>query len=212
MAMVGDGPVTWTTERLRLEPISIGHAEDYLQVFSDDAIAEWYAGKPSRAEVKSNVEQAGRMWAEVGFHKWLAYECDSGVVVGRGGVSAMRLAGSEAIRTFLPTEPWVEERMDGGAGGAFVRRWVEVGWAVRGEFWGKGYASEIGRASLAFAFEIIGMRAVVSFTERHNVRSRAVMERIGMRYMGEILREGLIEGRDGVHPAAPFALYVLLQS
>ena len=39
-------------------------------------------------------------------------------------------------------------------------------------------------------------------------RSRAVMERLGMRHAGEFLRPGLVEGRDGVHGAAPFALYV----
>ena len=59
--------------------------------------------------------------------------------------------------------------------------WVEIGWALRREFWGRGYASEIGHAGLAVAFDVLGVQAVVSCTVRHNVRSRAVMERIGMR-------------------------------
>ncbi len=52
---------------------------------------------------------------------------------------------------------------------------------------------------------------VVAFTERHNLRSRAVMERIDMSYAGEFLGTGLIEGRHGVHDGAPFALYVALR-
>jgi RimJ/RimL family protein N-acetyltransferase len=48
---------------------------------------------------------------------------------------------------------------------------------------------------------------VVAFTEVHNRASRAVMERLGMRPAGIIRGEGLIEGRTGVHPDAPFALH-----
>jgi RimJ/RimL family protein N-acetyltransferase len=48
---------------------------------------------------------------------------------------------------------------------------------------------------------------VVAFTERHNRRSRAVMERLGMRLVGQILAPGLVEGQAGVHDDAPFALY-----
>ena len=55
----------------------------------------------------------------------------------------------------------------------------------------------MGRYSLQFAFEQLDMQAVISFTERHNQRSRAVMERIGMRYVGEFHSDGLIEGVPG---------------
>lgn len=73
--------------------------------------------------------------------------------------------------------------------------------------WGSGYATEIGRAGLDYAFSVLGVEEVVSFTEVHNARSRAVMERLGMRYVGQILRPGLIAGSADVHEAAPFALY-----
>jgi RimJ/RimL family protein N-acetyltransferase len=45
----------------------------------------------------------------------------------------------------------------------------------------------------------------------HNVRSRAVMDRLGMRYAGEIRSRGLAEGLDGVQDDAPFAVCVLLR-
>jgi ribosomal-protein-alanine N-acetyltransferase len=57
---------------------------------------------------------------------------------------------------------------------------VEVGWRLAVEAWGHGYATEAARAALAFGFEERGLDEIVSFTTPANVRSRAVMERIGM--------------------------------
>ena len=52
---------------------------------------------------------------------------------------------------------------------------------------------------------------MVSCTVRHNVRSRAVMKRIGMRYAGEIRSRGMVDGGKGEQDDAPFAVCVLLR-
>jgi ribosomal-protein-alanine N-acetyltransferase len=57
---------------------------------------------------------------------------------------------------------------------------LEVGWTLLRERWGEGYATEIGRAALAFAFGDLGADEVVAFTEPHNTRYRRVMERLGL--------------------------------
>jgi RimJ/RimL family protein N-acetyltransferase len=57
---------------------------------------------------------------------------------------------------------------------------VEIGWRLAAEHWGRGYATEAARAALAFAFGEARLEEVVSFTVPENVRSRRVMERIGM--------------------------------
>lgn len=57
---------------------------------------------------------------------------------------------------------------------------VEAGWRLAVEHWGRGYAVEGARSALAFGFEQLGLREVVSFTVPGNLRSRRVMERIGM--------------------------------
>jgi RimJ/RimL family protein N-acetyltransferase len=58
---------------------------------------------------------------------------------------------------------------------------VEVGWRLSADQWGRGYATEGARAALAFAFDVVGLREVVSFTVPANLRSRRVMEKIGMK-------------------------------
>ena len=57
---------------------------------------------------------------------------------------------------------------------------VEVGWRLARDAWGHGYATEAGLASLGFAFETFGLDEVVSITTARNVRSQAVMRRLGM--------------------------------
>jgi RimJ/RimL family protein N-acetyltransferase len=213
MPILTDDVSVRETERLRLEPIRESHLDDYFTVFTDDAVAEWYAGKPTREEARADVARLARAWSVVGVHKWLAYERNSGDVVGRGGLSSIPVdSGSgHAIVELLGSTPWLKESIDDGAGNRLARNWLEIGWALRGEFWGRGYASEIGRAGLEFAFGDLGARAVVAFTERVNQRSQSVMERIGMKYVGEFPGEGFIEGEPGVHPDAPFVLYSMMR-
>jgi ribosomal-protein-alanine N-acetyltransferase len=57
---------------------------------------------------------------------------------------------------------------------------VEVGWRLARSVWGNGYATEAARAAVSFGFEEVGLTEVVSFTTPANLRSRAVMERLGM--------------------------------
>jgi RimJ/RimL family protein N-acetyltransferase len=57
---------------------------------------------------------------------------------------------------------------------------VEVGWRLGRDFWGQGYASEAARAALEFGFGALGLEQIVSFTSRENVRSRRLMEHLGM--------------------------------
>jgi RimJ/RimL family protein N-acetyltransferase len=57
---------------------------------------------------------------------------------------------------------------------------IEVGWRLVRTAWGKGFATEAGRACLAFAFDRLVLNEVVSFTTVANGRSRQVMERLGM--------------------------------
>jgi RimJ/RimL family protein N-acetyltransferase len=192
---------TRLTDRLRLEPIGPGQAEDLWRLHRDDAVAVWHGGRWTMAAAHRNAARMGQGWQTDGVHKWMAYDRGSGDLVGRGGLSRMQADGDTTgrIQAALPGEGWAQDRL-------------EVGWTVRSGLWGHGYATEIGRAGLALAFEELGAEVVVAFSERHNRRSRAVMERLGMRHVGEFVDRGLVEGLDGVHDGAPFALYALGRS
>jgi len=57
---------------------------------------------------------------------------------------------------------------------------VEIGWRLAFEHWGKGLATEGARAAVDFGLNDLGLEQVVSFTVSDNLRSRRVMERLGM--------------------------------
>lgn len=63
-----------------------------------------------------------------------------------------------------------------------VLRWpaIEVGWRLDRTHWGQGYATEGVHEALRVGFQTLGLDEIVSFTVAGNVRSRAVMERLGM--------------------------------
>lgn len=162
------------TERLRLEPIGPEHADHLHRLHADSAVAEWYGGPWSPESAAQNAADFAAAWESDGVSKWIAFERHTDELVGRGGLSYAVVDG---------------------------RRRLEVGWALLADRWGQGYASEIGRAALAFAWADLAAEEVVSFTETHNARSRAVMERLGMGH-----------ARDILHNGEPFALYVATPS
>jgi RimJ/RimL family protein N-acetyltransferase len=57
---------------------------------------------------------------------------------------------------------------------------VEIGWRLARQFWGFGYATEAARLAMDYGFRSVGLEETVSFTFVGNIRSRKVMERLGM--------------------------------
>lgn len=57
---------------------------------------------------------------------------------------------------------------------------IEVGWRLRPELWGNGYATEGARAAIDYAFNKLDRPEVVAITAKINARSQRVMQRLGM--------------------------------
>lgn len=84
---------------------------------------------------------------------------------------------------------------------------VEVGWRFARSAWGHGYATEAARAALAYGFDELELDEIVSFTSTTNLRSRAVMERLGMtRDAADDFDNPNVEPG---HPLRPHVLYRL---
>ena len=61
---------------------------------------------------------------------------------------------------------------------------LEVGWCLRREFWGRGYATEAAHTAVGYAFAALGQTHVISLIHPENARSIAVACRLGMKHEG----------------------------
>ncbi|KGD96156.1 GCN5 family acetyltransferase [Achromobacter sp. RTa] len=102
---------------------------------------------------------AGRLAAGIDEHGWGFWAVEA------PGVAPF--IGFVGIKPLQPTLPFAPG--------------VEIGWRLARPHWGKGYASEAAAAALKVGFEQVGLDEIVAFTVTGNQRSRAVMERLGMR-------------------------------
>jgi RimJ/RimL family protein N-acetyltransferase len=167
------------TERLVLTPIGLGHVDELRLLYGDPEVGRW-TGPWTPDSVEAWARDMAARWSGDGVGKWMAHDRLDGRLVGRGGLSRTTLGGESVL---------------------------EVGWVVRDALTGLGYATEIGRAALGWAATFFPGLPVVAFTEVHNLASVAVMRSLGLHDSGLIYREGLVAGRAGLHPKAPFALY-----
>ncbi|WP_199320669.1 GNAT family N-acetyltransferase [Leptolyngbya sp. FACHB-261] len=60
----------------------------------------------------------------------------------------------------------------------------EVGWHLKQSAWGKGYATEAGRAAIEYGFKLLKLPVIYAVVRPENTASRRVTERLGMVPMG----------------------------
>lgn len=149
-------PRTLHTARLQLRQWRAQDLPAFAVLNADPEVMRHFPALLSRAESDAIALRCQALIAERGWGGfWAVEERGSGAFVGMIGLHAP---------AHLPFSPC-----------------VEVGWRLARAHWGKGYATEGAAAALRFAFEVLGLEEVVSFTSVHNTRSEAVMQRLGMR-------------------------------
>lgn len=143
------------TDRLLLRRWRDRDLDAFASINADARVAEHLPSTLTRAQSDGFVERIEAHHDEHGFGLWCVDPVDDPGCVGFVGLAVPRF---EAACTPC----------------------VEVGWRLAPDAWGRGYATEAGRACLAAAFGPLGLDEVVSFTVPANTRSRAVMERLGL--------------------------------
>jgi RimJ/RimL family protein N-acetyltransferase len=145
------------TERLLLRQWRDGDAEALDEIYRHP---EFLEHMPYR-DPHEQVERFAREWEEEGFSLWAAEDLVTGRLLGRIGLERHH--------------DWPESEGP-----------VEVGWSLRRDSWGLGLATEGGRAALECWREHLDDPQLISITTAANRRSRAVMERLGLTFRGEM--------------------------
>ena len=144
-----------STSRLFLRAFSTADRPAFASMNADAEVMQYMSRRLDRTQSDSFVDRIQAHWEADGFGIWALERLDDGTFIGFAGLS------EPAFRApFGPA--------------------IEVGWRLARAAWGHGFATEAGAAALRFGFEVLDRDEIVSFTAAGNLRSRRVMERLGM--------------------------------
>jgi len=152
--------VILATPRLRLRPWRESDFEPFAAMNADPHVMEYFPAPLTREQSDATARRIMDSIKARGWGNWAVEVVGGEPFIGFTGLS---------VPSF----------------GAHFTPAIEVGWRLSRDAWGKGYATEAARAALAFGFDELGLAEIVSFTARSNLRSAAVMRRLGMRPDGE---------------------------
>lgn len=144
------------TERLVMRPWHDDDVVPFQAICSDPAVMATLGPPLDVEQTRALIDRMRGIEAEHGHCFWALERRDDARLIGWCG----------AIR---------------GSAGPVVGK-AEIGWRLASDCWGAGYATEAANAVIAWAFDNLDDDAVWAITWRGNVRSRAVMERLGMQY------------------------------
>jgi RimJ/RimL family protein N-acetyltransferase len=143
------------TDRLYLRPWHAADAAPFAAMNADPRVMEHFPALLSRAESDARIASIQAHFDQHGFAQW-----------------AVEIPGVTPFAGFIGLSiPRFE---------AHFTPCVEIGWRLAAEYWGRGYAIEGARAAAAAGFEHLQLSEIVSFTVPANLRSRRVMEKLGM--------------------------------
>jgi RimJ/RimL family protein N-acetyltransferase len=144
------------TARLILRDWREEDVEPFLRHTNTPAVMRWLGGVRTRAEQDESIGRLMRWQAERGFTFWVIERKADGALLGFCGLKIADTPGSP------------------------IEGLYEIGWRLREDVWGGGYAKEAAIASLDFAFGTLGADKVVAITFPGNEASWGLMERLGM--------------------------------
>ena len=156
-------PETFHTARLRADRLRPEHLPELRRTHLDPRVMQHIGGVFTEEQTLAYFARALAHWDAHGHGLWLLYEPGSDESIGRVVLRHMMLDG-------------VDE--------------METGYAFYEPFWGRGYATEVTRASLGFGFEILRVSSIVAVTTPTNFPSQHVLTKCGLRHERDFQRDG----------------------
>ncbi len=145
------------TERLRLREWTEADKEPFHQSCNQPGVMRWLGGVQPRAQYDEVVDRLAGWQAAFGHTFWAVERKQDRALLGFCG---LKIADGAS-------EPLHGE--------------LEIGWRLREDAWGQGFAREAASASLDHAFGQLGASRVIALTVEGNQASRGLMKRLGMR-------------------------------
>lgn len=148
-------PLEIVTPRLTLRQWRDSDADPFAEMNADPRVMEFFPSTMTREKSDEMLTRCRDLIAVRGWGIWAVELRDTGEFIGFVG---LHTPGYD-----LPFVPC-----------------VEAAWRLKVDAWGKGYCSEAARAVIDAGFTQLGLKEIVAYTALPNVRSQAVMKRMGM--------------------------------
>ncbi len=148
------------TERLLLRQFVPEDVDALAAVLSDAETMRYYPAVLDRAGVAAWIERNRRRYADPGHGLWAMILISSGELIGDCGLSRQNVDGIDEI---------------------------EIGYHVRRDMWGRGYAPEAARACQEYGFDRLGANQLISLIRPENLPSRRVAEKTGLTLWKEVV-------------------------
>ncbi|GAA2871062.1 GNAT family N-acetyltransferase [Nonomuraea rubra] len=143
------------TERLIMRRWREEDRAPFAAMNADPEVMEHFPARLTRVESDELIDRIEEQFDRLGYSLWALEVRESGEFIGFTGLALQTFEAP-----FLPA--------------------VEIGWRLARPAWGHGYAIEAARRAARYAFEEAGLDGLISMTAERNLRSQAVMRRLGM--------------------------------
>ena len=150
------------TARLRLRTWDEDLWAEFSRVTNTPAVMRWLGGVFPPAQMAASLERLQGYQTDFGFTFWAVERRLDGAMMGFCGLKRANAPGAESLHGE-----------------------VEIGWRLREDAWGQGYAREAALASLGLAFDRFGAERVIALTAAGNLPSQGLMKRLGMLHWPE---------------------------
>ncbi len=147
------------TQRLILRPWRDADRPAFAVMNADPEVMHDFPAPLTHTESNLKLDRYQAAIERLGYGRWAMERREDGVFIGYVGM--MPIA-------------------DGHAAGYIAGPSVEIGWRMVRAAWGSGFATEGAAAALSDGFERLGFAEIIAYTGPTNLRSRAVMRRLGM--------------------------------
>jgi RimJ/RimL family protein N-acetyltransferase len=149
--------VVAATERLRLREWDPEDEARFYAVMNRPEVMEHLGGMQTPEEWSAAYQRVAGFQRDYGHTFWVVDDAESSEIIGFCGIKRVNAPGA----------------------GELTGR-HEIGWRLRPEYWGKGFAKEAAIASLDLAFDRFDAPDVIALTVPANVPSQGLMKRLGM--------------------------------
>jgi len=167
------------TERLQMRPLSMADDQDMFEMSIDPEVHKYIGNKPYQTieQSRGTIAAIMQQYADFGIGRWAIVEKATNKFVGWTGLKLMK------------------ERVNGHIDH------YDFGYRLARKFWGKGYATESGRASLQYGADVMKLKEIYAMTDINNGGSRRVLEKLGFAYIETFIFEEGSAWRKAGEPA-----------